>query len=575
MKSFNFKAIDTHTINLLSMTSVLVEHLPNRDKLRLLQYIMEPKGELTQEIPSLSKAKDAIQKAYNEATGQRMLESDYRDMLEKLEGFIRDSSESERLILNEMIVGTRGRGLWYQGDEMVKALYGLAGIDAKKLPLFKAYIAALPVHERTMAMSYLLSTQTGEQANEPGAQLLRMMELHKTPGIKFAQMASILGIFGPEESHTLAKAKDRSSPISLAETYEQLREVYTPEQFARVKRVKKLAGSGGIKHVVFVEFNDGTTEAVYLKRKFLEETIDDTLGIVTEFTKQLQAYPEYATAYEYDYYLETLRKQLTEEVKFKRELNLSQEMQALYKKVPAVNGWKFEPVPASTLRPQTEQVLHFKAIDGVVPFEQLSAADQRAVSELLVQTELDLLLKEGRFDADRHLGNYLFDPKTKRVYAIDFSQVYGLKRGNLLEPGDRVYLARILRALSSENKEAAARELSEVFIAVAENRKQLPAEAQAQLQAKLLKILQGPSEIRGKILALLGELTQQKVHLPLRYSLGIFKGVLIVTNEEYAKLVPAGMIEDRLKAFAKKALVLDALSNPGRCLRNVLGWLER
>jgi predicted unusual protein kinase regulating ubiquinone biosynthesis (AarF/ABC1/UbiB family) len=548
MKGFNYQAIDPQTVNMLSAVNVLMGKLRVREKIDLIKYIQEPRGDLLTTVPTLG---------VNLAAVEAQLGSDKikaNEVVERLENFIWDANDSERLVLIEQIVGTRGHGLWYQGPEVREELYGLAGMvpGSTKRAVFDSYIRALPEYEHTITLSHLLAAKGSAESSE----LLRTLEMFQAPGLKFAQVASILGTFGPEESRNLAKAKNRALPPTKAEVYALLRKHYTSEQFASIKSVKRRLGSGSLKYVVLVEFKNGSRQAVYIRRPHLDETIQSTLELAESWMKYLRENPEFASAYDYDYYLTSLKEQLALEKQFVRELQLSEQMAQVYARVPKYKGWAFVPVRPSPGYTQGDQILHYAAIENAVEFDRLSPADKKIVSEYIEDTELTLLLDKGTFDADRHLGNYLIDPVKKLIYPVDMGQAYRLRPNGFLRPGDSYQLARIIYGISQPDAQKGSEMVVQSFLDIAVGKPNLSVAQRAKFASEVEQVLRRPGAFPEKVLAILAKLTENRVRIPMDYSLGIFKGLLIVTQEDYAKQLPPEFVQSRVARFVRKQMLL-------------------
>jgi len=551
MKSFNYQSIDPLTFNVLSFLGVMSQKLSPRDKLNFLEYILDPKGDLLTRVPGVRSNFNKVRSHLESLTGRSYSDVEFFELIGKIETFISEANEKIRVVLNETLIGTRPPyGLIYSNQKILEQLYKLAGLDSEKLTYFKAYSEALPAHERSLLLSYVLAIK-GE-LNPGDSELLKVFERHKTPGIKFAQMASVLSFFGDKESKSLAKAKDSSEPPSRSDIYKRLREVYTNEEFDSIKSVRQHVGSGGIKHVVFVEFKDGLTEAVYLKRDHLENTISSTLGVIEGFVKNLRTNSRYSESYDYDFYLSSLRKQLANEGDFLRELDLSKLMNKMYSEVRAHKGWKFMAVAPSKSRPQKENVLHFVAVKNAKKFSDLSYSDKVIVSELILSTELRFLLERGVFDADRHLGNYLFDPVGKHIFPIDFGQVYTLKKNGIFAPGDHYYLSQIFRGLDDKDASSGAEKLVTAVFSILEGSAPKDHSLVLRLMSKTTAILSSNAAPVEKILKVVAALTSEKVYLPMSYSLGIIKGLSYLTKEDYSKYVSVDFINDRLRSFTKR-----------------------
>lgn len=544
MKSFNYAAMDIRTVNLMSATSVLLEKLSNADKLRLVDYIREPHGELLAAVPSIQKAFDDLNAKVHWLNEQ--------NNVQEMEAFVRDASENERHLMLELVVGTKEVGLWFQGDKIREELFERAKLEpnSRNRVLFDSYLMALPEYEHSIILSYLLALDRG--SDKGGFDLVSVLEMHRTPGVKFAQMASILGIFGEETREQLAKTKDRAMKPSKYEIYKMLKEVYPTALYDSIKSVKRMLGSGSLKVVALVEFKDGTMEAVSIKRPHADDTIRSTLDLAERWMTHLRKNPEYTDAYDYEYYLSQLRKQLSNEVKFETEVIASREMIGLYKDAKPVRGWSFGKVPPSEKRLQTNDVLHFMPITDSTKYDKMSDEDKRAAAELILEHELKLLFKVGIFDADRTLGNYLFNPKEKKVYPLDMGQVYHLERRGFLTPDDRFYLAQLIMALSDADHAKAARRIMRVFLILNESDKALEREQQQKLQDKIQEALSAQNvRFDQRLLRVLTEANLAGIHIPLRYSMGVVKGLTILSNENYSRFLPEGFIEARIREFAR------------------------
>ncbi len=343
-------------------------------------------------------------------------------------------------------------------------------------------------------------------------------------------------------------------PPTRAEVYKLLKKHLSQEKYAKIKRVKKLLGSGSIKYVVLVEYKDGNKDAVSIRRPFLDEKIEDVLDIVERWSQELKKDSELKAQYDFDYYLNALREQLALEVQFPKEREKSIEMAKLYEKIPSHADWKFVPVFPTQEISDSDQVLNFMAVEEAVPFSKLSKEDKKSAGELIVQTELSLMLEHGQFDADRHLGNYLFDPKTKSVYPIDMGQVYMLTPNNEHKPGDPYFIAKIIYGIMNPDFRQGAKDLADVFLKISD----LSEQDQEAIKDKLLRaieeVLQKNLSLESKPLYVLGELNRLRVHIPLRFSMGIIKGLMIVLNEEYAKAIDPSFIYGKIAPFVGRQL---------------------
>lgn len=548
LKSFNYKSLDMRSIKMLSLTSVLLEKMKITERLALVKHIQNPVRDIVDVIPRITKYIKEVENKH------------IRDGIELLEGFIRESSEMQKLVLIEMLVGTKRYGLYYQSQEVLDELFDLAGIDDKdNLKLFKTYIQTLPNYEHSIILSYLIATKSFDGLSDGESNLLKIAEAHGPVGIKGAQIADILSLFG--EGHNLHLAKDQSLPATKAEIFKTLKRELSVTDYEQIKSVKTLAGSGGIKHVAIIEFKDGATEAVYLKRNHLEETIKSTLDIVRNWETILAKDPDFASDIDFKYYIDTLEKQLGFEAQFTNEFKLSKIMANKYESVKSYKGWSFKGV-RPTKRFQSNNIMHFEAVQGAKKFSDLSKAEKQIVSEYIVKTEFDFLMKDGVFDADRHLGNYLFDPQNKTIYPIDFSQVYFLSKNKLFNTGDKYHVANLIRGINHQDKKKGAQivasTLNEISLTKADA-KSLAIEIEPIISDTSLEA----NQIFTKILAVM---TNNNVKLPVKYSLGVVKGLMIISNEDYAKTVSPEYLKNIVKKHVVKQMIK---SLPSRAMKGI------
>ena len=134
--------------------------------------------------------------------------------------------------------------------------------------------------------------------------------------------------------------------------------------------------------------------------------------------------------------------------------------------------------------------------------------------------------------------------------------MHRLEGNRILRPGDPNRLARILRAIG-EPSDGSARALAEAFIELSTNRTELPAGTVDDLTTRFTRTLGEVPEtqMNQRILRLLGELSQARVYLPDRFTLGVFKGLSIIVNEGYAHHLPPNWVRDRLRRFVAREAV--------------------
>ncbi len=553
LKSFNYKKIDLYTMNALSAISQLIKVLSNEQKIKLVAYIQNPNGELYSIFPKYdsSNLNNGLVNLYM----KKIIDKSDK-LLGVLESHINDASALQKLALIEAIVGSQPYGLFYQGEHITNKLYSLAGIESKNdIIRFQGYTQSLNKYEHSILLSFLLANNPiSTQLNGEKSRLLQMAEAHGPIGIKGAQLADILALFGTNTD--LAKAKNSSSPATMLEIYNYLERILPSEEYNHIDYLEKLSGSGGIKHVVICHWKDGSTDALYIKKEYLVESIKSTINILKSWTRYLQQHPDYNEKVNYTEYLLELEEQTLDEASFLRELKLSNTIAPYYEQTPSYKGWIIKPAKPSSGKKQREGLLIFQDIRDTVPFEKLADDDKKIVSEFIFKIEIELMFKKGIFDSDRHLGNFLFNPKTKEIHAIDFGQVYELKKSSFFSLGDINPFAQIIYHLTKGRSDKnAAVHLAKVFAHISKNKNEISEYTLNTLSLSFKKILDSNLENKELFQEILASITEHQLHLPRLYSMGIFKGFLYLTNEKYAQNLDKIFIEKTISKYVRRELI--------------------
>jgi hypothetical protein len=585
-KTYEFKAIDPDTIRFLGVAHAAVSRISKQEKFRLLEYIQDPRGELFELLPSLRKDIEQFRRLLQHFLNLNYFEVKDKEkaLLQELQHYIRDGGETERFILNSIVIASLETGLWHLGQkeqareatnvETFKKLYALTRLSDGVLTFVKAYLRALPEHEQPLVLSYLVALATERNIDPNSSKILKFFELHQSLGQRAAQLASILNIFGDDESKKLSAAKSLVSPPTRINVFRRLKKLYSQQVYNGLK-LKRLLGAGGIKIVVQVLFpGSKSTTAVYLRRSHLDETTDANFVIISRFLNNLIQDGTIKPG-EYDYYLTLLREQAKKDGDLLRELRLSKLMGEKYAKAPPHKGWSFEAVMPESGHAQTEEALHFEdASHSTIKFEGLNEDDKAIVSELIARTEFDFNVPVYRWnnflklfydlirgrtasDFDRHLGNFLFDPKKKKIRPIDFTQVEPLTPNGIVSPGDYYWLAKIFYGLTDSDKKRGATTLVESFLAISAPPNLSASSIRRSLLSEIETILtQNDVEIIHKLKDVVAALHGDGVQLPAKITLNLLKGLLILSNEKYASFLAPNFISDRIAQFTKQQLVL-------------------
>jgi hypothetical protein len=107
-------------------------------------------------------------------------------------------------------------------------------------------------------------------------------------------------------------------------------------------------------------------------------------------------------------------------------------------------------------------------------------------------------------------------------------------------------------SLSDKNK--GAKILTDVFNTL-KTSGVISAQSLAKLNQSLLTILGTDVPLMDKILNILAELEREKIRLPYSISLGLLKGLSIITNEKYAKVAGEKFVSDALAKSVRSQLL--------------------
>ncbi len=545
LKSFNFLQVDPFAVNILSTMRIFTELMTNRERLNLVKHVQKPMDPIGEVIPRFDELVNMIVDTMNEnyRDGNR-----FREIAEQLDTYIRDATLFQRTVLINALIGARGRGLWHMGDVHREELYELGGMQkgSEKRNYFDSYLASVGSYEHTLTVSYLIANYDEENDSE----LLDIFELFNAPGIKAAQLSYVLRLFG-ENSDQLKNAQNKASEPDMHDIYEALDEVRGLGDY----KMLELLGSGSIKSVVKVKLDDGRVVAAYIRRKNIIGTNKDTLEMARRWIEhQRSKYGE--GQYDFDYLVESVETQLSEEILLTSEAERALKMKTAYKGHSDA-GWSFEvPSPLTDL-PMTDEIVFYELIpSGAVAFDQLSKEDRSAASRLILETEFSHLLKMA--DPDRHLGNYMFDPKSKKIYVVDFGQTYDLRR---LDVGQRFGVALFLRNLEEgRDPSRAAKGIVDSVSRILQKK----SSALRALEYDFENIFRKKLKRSETVLEILQKLSDQKLYLPKEVYVGVIRGLIYLTEEQYAQEVGQGEVHRIQKRSVVSGLV-----------RNGLGFFSR
>ncbi|OGR48135.1 MAG: hypothetical protein A2X40_05395 [Elusimicrobia bacterium GWC2_65_9] len=556
-KSYNWRKANPLLLRFGSALSSEIGRLSSDSRDEFIRFLIEPEGrelpaailkELEKNSYQTALALDLAQ-GKNRSKSAVKAQSDRAAYLMKLEieAALIDASPFERIPLFELLLSAGDRALLKAEDfpyNVIRPFLKYAP-DSTGEKMLAAFLAVVPAHERSVNLAYLLS-----QAGSDKTSVKHTFEAFQTVGIKFGQMSSTWKLFGEEIARQTASLKSSARPMSKAEILEVARRELSAEEFAKIRRLKRVIGSASLKTVVIVELVDGREVVMMLRRPRAAEQIEGNLRLGREFLRELDLRGLSSASAMFESILEAVRAQLAEELKMTKEARsigqAGRHYEALNRSMgPRLGGWRFEaPRVVDDFQPR-DSILFMELASGAT-FERLSARDRAQVGPLIAESSLRLLLREGWFDADRHTGNQLIDPERKVIYPIDFGQATEFSKTAFWKRDDRYELAQFLRALGEGNAGALVVHGRAMSAATA------PADLSA-LKTEVAKILVGGGSMADRIIALVTAFAGQGVAMEGRFTFGAFKGLMTLYGEAYVpeegfRRLLAGEIARILKA---------------------------
>ncbi|NNN06399.1 MAG: hypothetical protein HKL90_10905 [Elusimicrobia bacterium] len=535
-KSYNWRKANPLLLRFGSGLSAQIGRLSRRGRAEFVRFLIRPEGgrlpdEIYREIErnvyeeavTVNSAKD-----YPESPAKVRADADRAAELLKLEieaGLI-DASAFERIPLYELLLSAGPEALSRSADYPYDVMREFLGYEkgSTQESMLAAFLAVVPEHERTVSLAYMLS-----QAGENKSSVKNLFEVFQTVGVKFGQLSSTWKLFGDEISRQTSALKNDARPMTKAEILETARRELSPEEFSRIKRLVKVVGSASIKTVVLVELQDGRQVVMMLRRPHAAEQIESNLRLGSAFLKELDRRGLSASSALFETVLDAVRRQLAGELRLTREADSLRAAKLHYERLnrsmrAELGPWRFRvPQPVAGFR-ERDTILFVEKAEGET-YDRLSPDVRAEVGPLIADSSLNMLFRDGWFDADRHTGNQLIDERARTIYPLDFGQAVEFSRAAFWRGDDRYELAQFLRALSAGDADGVLRR----GLALSDR---APRDRDA-LRAKIRATLSGDGVLQDKIVALVGAFAEQDAPLDGRFTFGAFKGLMTLAAENY------------------------------------------
>jgi predicted unusual protein kinase regulating ubiquinone biosynthesis (AarF/ABC1/UbiB family) len=423
--------------------------------------------------------------------------------------------------------------------------------------LLVAYLEAVPEYQRSVALAYIMS-QTGSEKGSVNP----LFEAHQTVGIKFGQTSSLWKVFGPEIAKETAALKDRAKPMSKAEILDVLKKTWTPEEFAKIKSLDRIAGSASLNTVVEATLWDGRKVAIQIQRPFAKEQIEANLSFGKRFIVAARKAGIPVPKGMFDAILADLGSQLNDETDMRegaKKIGLARDFynKMNTKLAGSLGGWKFD-VPGVISDFQVyKNVRVIEYADGV-SWKNVTPATRDETGKPVLEAGLDGVFKEGWFNPDPHGGNYIFNEKTKTIHPIDFDQA------EQFAGDDKYRFAQFVRTVDERNPSAVVKYATQM----SQGGSSLNAEALKKSTADLKAILAGAGDESERIVAVMNKLAEDGIDMDRRFRFGALKSLMMLQGEGF---VPPKEFKPALARYVKGAV----LGSPKALVRDLAGCLMR
>ncbi|MFA5140866.1 MAG: AarF/UbiB family protein [Elusimicrobiota bacterium] len=537
-KTSNWKRENPLLVNAGSVIASGIHRMSAERRKLFLEYLMDPRAsksglpeEVLQEL-----FQQALDKLIQESEGRRRKRDTNRAVLEdkargiaralklQIELYLRDSAPTERIPLIEVVLTAGNQALMTRPDYPSNLVQGFLKYEPGSVEesLLLSYLSIIPAHEIAPSLAYLLS-----QAAQDKGTVASLFEVFGTVGIKFGQLASIWQLFGPKIAAETRHLKDRAPPMSRYEIYDRMDALMTSEEREKIVGLEKIMGSASVKTVVRTPLKDGRKVVMVLQPGPISNQIQTNLELGRRFLDELERRDLVKQSRMLATLIEALRGQLVEEIDFSLEAKRTDRARRVlgrYNRAEAgtLKGWSFEVPKTVEGMPLSDKIAFYDLAKGM-PFDQLTEEQRREVGPLLVRASLAMLFRYGTFDADRHKGNWLIDPETKTIYAIDFGQLEDFQPKGWFQEDPRLVLAEFLRAVQAHDVDGIIRQARLMT---------KPGSSVPSGGADLRQAL-SEEKVSDRLIGILTALTEAGFVIDRRYIFGAMKGLLILYGEGY------------------------------------------
>lgn len=413
--------------------------------------------------------------------------------------------------------------------------------------LLEALLFIMPVHERTITLSYLLATTKAGAKADP----TELFKIARTVGIKFGQLSSIWNIFGEEVSRQTKNLKDNAGALTKFQIEQIIeKEVASVPALEGIKLIRIL-GSASVKTVVLIEMPSGEMAVLFVRNPNIKNQILTNIQMSHELINELEKRNVYKGSEFFRLLVNGMADQIIYEINFRQEMSNLMVLSQLTKRMNGQKEFKGSRWKFATITPWSADSYNSGIAVATLgtgkTFDKLSPETQKDVGKIIVSGMLDMFFKYGYMEPDRHKGNFFINEKTGVVTLLDGGQLTKYNRSLLLRSKDeRATVAEFVVAIAKKEADQlidAAMKMSGVS--------EISEEQRSQLRGKININFETNAKDQVQMLqTLVKDLAEHTLKLETKFSFGFIKGMMVLFGENYVSADEfTDLLEKKIKNF--------------------------
>ncbi|WP_409271037.1 ABC1 kinase family protein [Neobacillus sp. SCS-31] len=262
-----------------------------------------------------------------------------------------------------------------------------------------------------------------ENSQEMGVRIKGLLEELGPTFIKLGQLLSIRSDLLPDDViRELETLQDDVPPVPIERIMEKLTsELGKPPEEIFHSFNEDYVAAASIGQVHEAVLWTGEKVMVKVQRPGIQKTVHTDLEILRDLSKLLEQHYDWAEQYNVSEITEELSNSIRKELDYIEEARNTETIALQFEKNEKIK------VPEIFWDYTTSNILTMEKIDGIkITDVNVNVADKkkrRELADLLVQSFVTQILREGFFHGDPHPGNMLYTERTGQLAFIDFGQV--------------------------------------------------------------------------------------------------------------------------------------------------------